>query len=161
LAAAESAWGEAWDWVAGMALQPRARSSLFHMRLEREHRQRYDHPVRDQHRRAVERGRAATLTNLAACADHLGERSAAVAAYGRALEAGEEAGELAEELLPLIETARRQSDRTPSMDDRIYYQPFASRAGEERWLIDIPPVMTDEGRLMAAVRLTAVWIAAP
>lgn len=154
--AAVSAWNEARVWVAEMTLQPRARSSLFHMRMESRHRKRYDDPARKRYLRVLEMGRAATLSNLGACAVSAGTLEDGLSAYGEALDAGREAGEDGEDLVQFIESSLAFATETKSGPRAaIHYQEFASQAGVECWLIDIPPVMTDEGRVMAAVLLAA------
>jgi len=152
--AALSAWDDAHEWVAHMGLQPRARSSLFHMRMELQHRGRYDAPVRNRHRQALQRGRAVTLTNLAVCLVASGDADDSLATYRDALVAGREAGEDGELLVRFMEASLAVVMETATApQEAIHYEEFASRAGEHSWLIDLPPVMTDEGRLMAAIRL--------
>lgn len=156
LDAAVSAWDEARTWVADMTLQPRARSSLFHMRMELQHSNRYDEPARKRYLRVLEMGRAATLSNIGACAVSDGRLEDGLSAYGDALNAGREAGEEGEDLVQFIKSALAfATDTKTGPCEAIHYQEFASQAGQECWLIDIPPVMTDEGRVMAAVRLAA------
>ncbi len=62
---ARAGWQAAETWVARMAQAPRARSSLFHLRLEGKHRARYDELARDEHRRRLRAARAVTSANLA------------------------------------------------------------------------------------------------
>lgn len=58
-------WTAADIWVDCMAVEPRARSSLFHLRLESKHRDRYRALARDDYRRLLRAGGAATARNLA------------------------------------------------------------------------------------------------
>ena len=80
--AALDAWAAAEPWIDAMAIAPRARSSLFHMRLEEKHRADYHRIARAELRKLLDEGRAASLGNLAALC-----RSAGRAADADALEA--------------------------------------------------------------------------
>ena len=62
-----TAWEAADAWVDGMAVEPRARSSLFHLRLEQKHRARYRELGRDDYRRFLRTGQAVASCNLARC----------------------------------------------------------------------------------------------
>lgn len=149
-----SAWDGACSWVADMALQPRARSSLHHMRMELQHRDRYDGPARKRFLLMLEIGRAATLSNLGGCLVASGQLDDGLCAYRDALAAGREAGEEGESVVRFIERGLAFAiDSETAPKESIHYEEFASQAGEQGWLIDLPPVMTDEGRLMAAVHL--------
>ena len=59
------AWGAAEGWVARMEAGRRARSSLFHLRLERKHRGRYDALARAEFAKLLAAGRAAALAGCA------------------------------------------------------------------------------------------------
>ena len=58
-------WDSAAHWVDRMRLTQRARSSLFHLRLENKHRKQYDNIARRNYRKLIPAGHAATLNNLA------------------------------------------------------------------------------------------------
>lgn len=64
--AALDAWRAAEAWVGRMDLLPRARSSLFHLRLEQKHREAYRCIARAEMEKLLHEGHAATLGNLAA-----------------------------------------------------------------------------------------------
>lgn len=59
------AWDEAHRWVAGMQLAPRARSSLFHLRMELRHRHHYARLALDEHYALLSAARAITQHNRA------------------------------------------------------------------------------------------------
>ena len=62
---AVEAWAAAGAWIGTMALEPRSRSSLFHLRLEIKHRERYREISREDYRRLLAEGRAVSEANLA------------------------------------------------------------------------------------------------
>ncbi len=64
------AWKAADAWVGLMAVEPRARSSLFHLRLENKHRDRYKDFVRADYRSLLQAGAAVASANLAGSGDH-------------------------------------------------------------------------------------------
>ena len=64
--AALDAWAAAEPWIDAMAIAPRARSSLFHLRLEEKHRADYRRIARGELRKLLDEGRATCLANLAA-----------------------------------------------------------------------------------------------
>ncbi len=80
--AALDAWAAAEPWIEAMAITPRARSSLFHLRLEEKHRADYHRIARGELRKLLDEGRATCLANLAALC-----RSAGRGGEAEALEA--------------------------------------------------------------------------
>jgi tetratricopeptide (TPR) repeat protein len=58
-------WKSASHWVDRMQLEQRARSSLFHLRMERKHRKKYDNIARRKYHELLPAGHAGTLNNLA------------------------------------------------------------------------------------------------
>lgn len=72
-------WDAAESWIDRMCTEQRARSSVFHLRLEQKYRQQYTRLARQEYRRILHEGRAATLGNLRELC----------AAQGRAEEAAE------------------------------------------------------------------------
>ena len=77
--AALAAWTAAETWVDGMTIAPRARSSLFHLRLEGKHHAAYRRIARGEARKLLHEGRAATLGNLAALRRSAGDDAGAAA----------------------------------------------------------------------------------
>lgn len=159
------AWQGASEWVDRMRVSPRARSSLFHLRLERKHRDTYDELARKTFQRLLFAGPAATWNNLAELCQATGRIEEAEAMCRQALEARvismgpEEVGatRIRENLESLsrsrarpVDPARRASPDTGTIAS------FRAQAVRNRWLVDAPPEFTDEGRLMAAILLTQV-----
>ena len=74
-AEAHRVWEASPQWIAEIALEPRARSSLFHLRMEARHRDKYDATMRErlsrfaeetrEHLRALAEGRPSTWRGLA------------------------------------------------------------------------------------------------
>lgn len=153
---------EAWDavveWVKNMQLPARARSSLYHLRLELRHREQYRRHYMDEFQHNLAAGHAASLNNLAELLHAAGRLDDARELYAGALrernaalpddEPGCQviAGNLA--LLSGALAPRTNPARSPVCAGA---QPFSEQAEQNRWVVDLPTVFTDEGRLMAAL----------
>jgi tetratricopeptide (TPR) repeat protein len=151
------AWDGAAAWVETITLYERARSSLFHMRLENRHRDQYRRNAIAAYQTELGAGQAASLNNLAELL-HAAERP-------------DDARKLYTESLQRRRTALQKddpgsrviarniaslSDSPPPVDATqpavcAGSQPFSDQAEQNRWIIDLPPIFTDEGRLMAAL----------
>lgn len=148
---------EAWDaaeaWVERMAIDQRARSSTFHLRLRTKHAGGYDHLARAEYKRLLGAGRAATLANAAHLTKDavdleeartlrvagLSHREAGVARICRALAAlREAAGVSAADLLDQAGAIER---------DPLEF-------GPERFVAERGARISDLRRLKAAVYLT-------
>ena len=152
---------QAWDgtaaWVENIELSPRARSSLFHMRLENRHRDQYRRNAIAAYQSELGAGYAASLNNLAELL-HAAERpDDARKLYTEALEQratalqGDEPGAraIARNIASLTACPAPANAAQPPVCAGS--QPFSAQAEENRWIIDLPPIFTDEGRLMAAL----------
>jgi len=155
-------WSSARDWVREMHLQPRARSSLFHMRMEKKHRDAYDRIAVKPFVEVVVGGMGATRNNLAELLFLEGRLESSSEFLEQALE--ERSGLLAEEdpgaavirmnLSRLHGTEARDAARQTS--DSSIGELFLSQARRQAWIVDNPPFFTDEGRLMSALLLVYV-----
>lgn len=156
---AMEAWLAASAWVEGMRLAPRARSSLFHLRLERHHRAIYDGHLRAKYARILAGGRAVSEYNVAELG-HAGARDARAAeAYRRTAaarrgmdEKDDRVAEVMESSLAAAESGVSTWTGLRAVTAVCSFRVLAERRG---WIIDRPAVFTDEGRLMAAVLCTA------
>jgi len=148
-----AAWEHSTVWVQAMRPTPRARSSLFHLRLETRHRATYQRLARSQYQESLRAGRAVTLNNLAELlhagglnddAEHLYRRAAA---DRRKLADGDD---IANHVVT-ANIAALQGGANGGALAAHASRPFTALAAHKGWIIDRPPVLTDEGRLMAAV----------
>ncbi|MDD9819001.1 MAG: tetratricopeptide repeat protein [Gammaproteobacteria bacterium] len=180
-----AAWRDAEDWLHGMCLENPARSSTFHLRLRQKHRRRYDRPRLEKYRRLLAAGNAAARNNLgetlraagrpeearALCARALAEREGAMQAANLAADAGlaMDAGltiirrnlaSLTAAEQRAVEQAMGAGDAVPSASDAQTPQAadaaFLPLAEGRRWIVDSPPVITDEGALMSSLLLAQV-----
>ncbi|MGI9304659.1 MAG: tetratricopeptide repeat protein [Gammaproteobacteria bacterium] len=156
-----NAWDDAKRWADNMQVSVRARSSLFHLRLERKHRELYRQAFIDKHRGLLDAGRAATLNNLAELSQYRGGTSDATRLFQRALDL--RAGCLNEddEGVAVIRQNLASISGVSHKPGRVIATRFRERARRKRWIFDEPPEFTDEGRLMAAILLTQVIGLAP
>ncbi|MGQ0658514.1 MAG: hypothetical protein ACT4NU_10550 [Chromatiales bacterium] len=152
------AWTAASEWVARMRPAPRARSSLFHLRLEVRHRAVYDDRIRATFARAVAAGYATTEHNLAELRVADQRDHAVVETYRRAAAARaalEEQDDAVARIIAAnlagVDDARARRGAAAA----IAIAGFGDVAQRRGWIIDRPAVFTDEGRLMAAVLCTA------
>ncbi len=156
-------WESAADWVDRMQLGQRARSSLFHLRLENKHRKKYDNIARRNYQKLISAGHAATLNNLAELFHSINQRQDAKQHYAQALQhrissMGDQDRGVAvirKNIACLSDAAAPQPDKTDN-SARQSNAPasFLSQAEHHRWVVDRPAEFTDEGRLMAAILLT-------
>lgn len=159
--AAEQAWKNAALWVEQMRLQPRARSSLFHLRLETRHAPTYNASVLATYQRLPSAGYAITLNNLGELFEALGRVSQARELYAQAYDmrsmAMDEAETLARRMranffsLSGEQPSAAAQPETRSSAFAYTALSFSAQAEKLRWIVDRPPELTDEGRLMAAV----------
>lgn len=163
---AKNAWIAANDWVKAMQIQSRAASSLFHLRMENKHRHAYNQPLINRYLVKLEAGYAATLNNHAELLQIQNHCQQARAQYALALEKRTAADLIHDRGVLRIENnlnARLHEDDKddfPEPNDTEITESlggsFIDQARREHWIIDKPPIFTDEGRLMAALLLTHV-----
>ncbi len=155
-------WQSALYWVKTMHLEQRARSSLFHLRMERKHQKKYDDMARRKYGNLIHRGRAGTLNNLAELNHSTDRIDNARRLYQEALR---ECSNLLTEKRDFATIIQRNlsgfSKKTVNqVDPTAHYHVhlkeemlFISKAEQKGWIVDKPPEFTDEGRLMAAILL--------
>jgi tetratricopeptide (TPR) repeat protein len=156
-------WESAAHWVDTMQLRQRARSSLFHLRLERKHRKKYDTAVRRKHQKLRVAGQAGTLNNLAELFHSTNRFKEAGQFYQQALRKRCDSMDAKDHGVTIIKTnlaglsdLLNKSQRPMFRASHPCQQPFGfnTRAAQQGWIVDKPPEFTDEGRLMAAIFLT-------
>jgi tetratricopeptide (TPR) repeat protein len=159
------AWKASSGWVDKMRLAQRARSSLFHLRLEQKHREQYNRIALEKYRKLLWGGSSATVNNLAELFHQTGKVQDAKRLYDQALEkrlismGPDEAGVavIRENMSSLRDPEVKQEE-----SDSTYWHalagndPFSSQAVQQGWIVDNPPEFTDEGRLMAAILLAGL-----
>ncbi|GAB4269332.1 MAG: hypothetical protein Kow0092_23320 [Deferrisomatales bacterium] len=158
---AMAAWEAALRWVEAMQLPQRARSSLFHFRMERKHRARYDRFERGRCQEVLAAGRAATENNLAGLLQARGRPEEARALYRRAVDSRARALGEADPGTRRMRANLSASTASPrtglaAAGDWPEAIDFLALGEERGWIVDRPPELTDEGRLMAAVLLAQV-----
>jgi tetratricopeptide (TPR) repeat protein len=156
-------WQSASHWIDRMRLPQRARSSLFHLRMESKHRKKYDNIARKNYRKLLAAGQAGTLNNLAELFQTSKRFKEAERFYHQALRRRissmdeQESGvsiinmnlaSLSDTFNKLPETTLRATHKSKDPDG------FISKAEQQGWVVDKPSEFTDEGRLMAAFFLT-------
>jgi tetratricopeptide (TPR) repeat protein len=156
-------WESAAHWIDGMQLGQRARSSLFHLRLESKHRKKYDNMARRKYQKLLSAGQAGTLNNLAEVFHSTNQRQDAKQHYAQALQhrissmGDQDRGVtvIRKNIACLSDAAAPQSEKTDN-SARQSNAPasFLSQAEHHRWVVDRPAEFSDEGRLMAAILLT-------
>jgi len=156
-------WESSSQWIDRMRLTQRARSSLFHLRLESKHRKKYDNMARRKYQRMLSAGHAGTLNNLAELFHSTHRRQDAKQLYAQALQqrisamGDQERGVtvIRKNIACLSDAAAPQPDATDnSHPQSSIAASFISQAEHHRWVVDRPAEFTDEGRLMAAILLT-------
>jgi tetratricopeptide (TPR) repeat protein len=156
-------WDSAVHWADRMQLTQRARSSLFHLRLENKHRKQYDNIARRNYQKLIPAGHAATLNNLAELFHSTNRYREAERIYHQALE--KRLGSMDEQdcgvaiinnnLARLPDTCSKSPETTFGAAHKSPETAgFISRAAQQGWIVDKPSEFTDEGRLMAAILLT-------
>lgn len=152
------AWEAAADWVAGMQLRSRARSSLFHLRLEARHRAIYDRRGRAEYREFLHAGRAVSLKNLAEILRTGSGTSECEHLYRHAADERGKLNDTVDLVADAIATHVARLGAAEGAEIRPHTTLGVRRFGElaqrNGWLIDRPATFTDEGRLMAAVICT-------
>ncbi len=155
-------WQSGLHWVKRMHLEQRARSSLFHLRLELKHRKKYDDMARRKYEELIHVGRAGTLNNLAELYHSTDRIQDARRLYREALrersnsipERGDVATIIQHNLSSLSEkTVKLPGSIVTSYDHLKESMLFIPKAERNGWIVDKPPEFTDEGRLMAAILL--------
>lgn len=153
------AWLAASAWVDGMRLAPRARSSLFHLRLEHRHRAIYDGHLRAKYARILAGGRAVSEYNVAELNHGGGRDERAAEVYRRAAAARREVDEKNDMVAQVMGSSLASAESgvstwtgPPAVNAVCGFRVLAEHRG---WIIDRPAVFTDEGRLMAAVLCAA------
>jgi tetratricopeptide (TPR) repeat protein len=156
-------WKSAAHWIDGMQLRQRARSSLFHLRLERKHRKKYDNIARRKYQKLLSAGQAATLNNLAELFHSTNRYKEAEQFYHQAhrkrlgsMDEQEYGVAIIRNNLNSLSDALNKSPRTTFGVAHKSKETagFISRAEQQGWIVDKPSEFTDEGRLMAAIFLT-------
>ena len=156
-------WDSAAHWVDRMQLTQRARSSLFHLRLENKHRKQYDNIARRNYQKLIPAGHAATLNNLAELFHSTNRIKEAEPVYHQALDKRLCSMDEQEYGVAVINTNLAgfsdTFNRSPGTTASVVYESkeidgFISRAAQQGWIVDKPSEFTDEGRLMAAILLT-------
>lgn len=155
-------WDAAGEWVEHMQISAHAGSSLFHMRMENRHREQYRRNAVAGFQRELGAGQAASLNNLAELL-HAAERpddarklyTEALEQRGTALQGNDPGAQAIARNIALLSPAPAESDaiRSPIFAGS---RPFSEQAEQNRWIVDLPPMFTDEGRLMAALLCTYV-----
>ena len=157
-------WQGAQAWLKDMQLPVRARSSLFHLRMERKHRQQYDQVAVQKYQKLLSAGPAGTRNNLAELCQITDRLEEAQQLYGEALD--ERVSSMGEKdvgvaiirrNMACVSNGKGQVDATT----HSIHQPgegsvFSAQAALKYWIVDKPAEYTDEGRLMAALLLTGV-----
>lgn len=151
------AWDSAAAWVGRMQVPGRAHSSLFHMRLENRHRDQYRRNAIAGFQKELGAGHAATVNNLAELL-HATERpddarrlyTQALEQRSRALQHEEPGARAMARNIASLSASVTASNR-PHPAVCAGSRRFSEQAEENRWVIDLPPLFTDEGRLMAAL----------
>ena len=156
-------WESAADWVDRMQVGQRARSSLFHLRLESKHRKKYDNMARRNYQKLLSAGQASTLNNLAELFDSTNRFKEAEQFYHQALRQRTGSMDQQECGVAIINTNLAGLSDTISKSPGATFSvahtsketaDFISRAVQRGWIVDKPAEFTDEGRLMAAILLT-------
>lgn len=162
---AKHLWNKSVDWIADMEVQRRARSSLFHLRLEQKHREQYDHFARLQYQKFVMLGYAGTIANLAEMCQVTGRTKEASELYEEARQSRLQAlGDDDSDCNPFQGDISGHFFQKPgsgsqsAMDRNVpaVAKPFSLLAWQKGWVIDLPPQFTDLGRLMSAIVLTCL-----
>jgi hypothetical protein len=159
-----TAWDAAQAWISAMTPEHKPRSSLYHLRLERKHPGTYAEIGRQECRRHLGAGRAASLNNLALCLAGVGARVEAEALLREAAGLRESAlgardAGVMRILANLADILDARGDTTAAADCRECLRAIAARgpiATLERWRSYRPSRMTDTRRLQAAVLLVPV-----
>lgn len=155
-------WRAGLHWVKRMHLRQRARSSLFHLRMEHKHRKKYDDLARVKYEKLLHLGRGGTLNNLAELYHSTDRVDDARRLYRQALiecsnflpEISDFATIIQRNLSTLSEKTDNRADPTGQYNDHLKKgMLFISKAEQKSWVVDKPPEFTDEGRLMAAILL--------
>lgn len=158
-------WQAAAAWVDEMHLAARARSSLFHLRMERKHQEQYDRIAVRKYKKLLPAGHAGTLNNLAELCQITNRLEEAAKFYEQALQervssmGGEEPGVavIRNNIASLSNTDGHPADSvTPISQRPVDSRGFSLQATRRRWIVDHPAEFTDEGRLMAALLLAQV-----
>lgn len=156
-------WQAASAWVDQMQLAPRARSSLFHLRMERRHKPEYRRIALRKYQAVLPAGCAATHNNLAELYHAVNREEDAEPLYAQALRDRSEAMGADEPTTAIIRENAKTLGAQTADGSRVHASyhtmdpgTFSAQATRKRWIIDQPAEFTDEGRLMAAILLTPV-----
>lgn len=156
-------WKSTAHWIETMQLKQRARSSLFHLRMERKHREKYNDIARRKYRKLPSAGQAGTLNNLAELLHSTNRFKEAEHFYHQALQKRiDSLGEpeygvsiISTNLASLSGNPDKSSERTAIVTHKSKETAgFISRAIQQGWIVDKPFEFENEGRLMAAIFLT-------
>lgn len=150
-------WEAAAGWVENMHVFSHAGSSLFHMRMENRHREQYRRNTIVTFKRELGAGHAASLNNLAELL-HAAERpddagklyTEALEQRTTALQVDDLGAQAIARNIALLSAAPAQAEAARSQIC-AGARPFSEQAEQNRWIVDLPPMFTDEGRLMAAL----------
>ena len=156
-------WESAFYWIDRMQLTQRARSSLFHLRMESKHRKKYDNIARKNYKKLLSAGQAGTLNNLAELFQTSKQFKEAERYYHQALRKRADSMDEQESGVAIINTnlasLSDSFNNLPGTAIRAAHKSketagFISKAEQQGWVVDKPAEFTDEGRLMAAIFLT-------
>jgi tetratricopeptide (TPR) repeat protein len=156
-------WESASYWIDRMRLTQRARSSLFHLRMESKHRKKYDDMARRKYQKLLSAGQAGTLNNLAELFHSTDRFKEAEQFYQQALRKRIGSMDEQEYGVGIIKTNSASLsgtfNKSPETTFSVAHKSketagFISRAAQQGWIVDKPSEFTDEGRLMAAIFLT-------
>ena len=156
-------WESASHWIDRMRLTQRARSSLYHLRMENKHRQVYGNIERMSYQKLLSAGHAGTLNNLAELFHSTHRFKEAEQFYHQALR--KRIGSMGEREygVAIINTnlagLSDKLNKSPGRKFGISHKSketagFISKAEQQGWIVNNPSEFTDEGRLMAAILLT-------
>lgn len=161
---ATQSWTKGLAWTETMDVQRPARSSLFHLRMERRHAKAFGEVRRHRNRLLLEGGLALTqfnlgLTELFLDQDAQGDRLLSQAAETRAKVLGPNNPELGTILRVLAGRSEVEGDldRLRALEleiDRVSSE--AARSALELWRAEQPAEMNDMRRLLGAAYLTAM-----
>lgn len=153
-------WDRVRGWIEHMEPAQYARSSVFHMRLELKHRQQFARWALDEFFEEQPRGEAITLNNQAEWHQQAGDCKPALTLYRTALSDYETPAAPAHGAAVIrhnraaceaLRAGQRGTSTSRTVWNAALEETFLVQARREEWIVDRPPMFTDEGRFMAAL----------
>lgn len=154
-------WERAADWIECMEPTMVARSSVFHMQLELKHRPQFARWAFADCHRLQAHGIAVTLSNQAEWHQWAGYYDDAARLYEQALSRHEQTAEAFAYAAEVMRSNRAACASAHARADAANVagnvwaatldEPFMALARRESWVIDRPPMFTDEGRFRAGL----------